>query len=139
MLGQIAFQIPQVVGLADLIRLSPYFLHDLVQLPFQSGVANCAGDSLFRPRPNGFVLVGIAVSRRRRAAHLPILFGGILSLARVPFLRLCQLHSPERIPSVSLAAVRPLSWHSFAQVSSQIMRCDVTLSLLSRSRPCHPG
>lgn len=55
---------------------------------------------------NRFVLVGIAVLSRRRAGHGPILRGGILSLAEMPFLHRRRL-SLWQIHHCFRAAARP--------------------------------
>src|SRR5215469_13614793 len=50
----------------------------------------------------GFVLVGIRVWGRRCAAHVPILPGGILSLARVSFVQLRWPRSPGHLVMIRL-------------------------------------
>lgn len=107
-LAPVTFQMPQVVGPDDLIRLLLRLLHDLVKFQLQSNVKESASDGFFRPRPSGFVLVGIPVLGRRCAAHVLILRGDILSLARVRFLELRWLHSLQQIAHVS-----PVSAHPF--------------------------
>lgn len=88
MLGQVAFQIPQIIRFADLVRHPLCFLHRLVKFPFQSSAEDGAGDSFFRPRPDRCVLIGIPVLSRRCTAHGPIFPGGILSAAEMAFLRI---------------------------------------------------
>src|SRR6202011_5101591 len=79
--------IPQIRRVVNLIGHLLCLLHYLLKVPLQSSVEGCTGDSLFWPRPNRFVLVGIAVVSRRRAGHGPILHGGILFLAGMPSLQ----------------------------------------------------
>ena len=55
----------------DPICLLLYLLDDRMEFPPQSNVENCAGDGLFRPQLNGFVLIGIWVWGRRWADHVP--------------------------------------------------------------------
>jgi hypothetical protein len=76
-----------------------------MEFPPQSNVENCAGDGLFRPQLNGFVLIGMWVWGRRWADHVPSHRGVTPRLARFPLLPLHCPRSLEQSHPVSNAAV----------------------------------